>query len=173
MKFWQKKKLVTIKDLETKRDDYLKHKFTKYVVDYKVEDDKLKVLSNIGNYRYVRNNATNTRKLNRIIVKNKVEIQHRIDNYSNEFGQRFIVFLLNVLLICFAGAFNLLTFFIGSYPLFLLALLTFQLCILTTLFSGLNYYVSIKEIQNLKRAINYKMKDELEFPKFKNLLKNN
>ena len=150
MKFWQKKKLVTIKDLETKRDDYLKHKFTKYVVDYKVEDDKLKVLSNIGNYRYVRNNATNTRKLNRIIVKNKVEIQHRIDNYSNGFGQRFIVFVFNVLLICFAGAFNLLTFFIG-----------------------LNYYVSNKEIQNLKRAINYKMKDELEFPKFKNLLKNN
>jgi hypothetical protein len=39
-------------------------------------------------------------------------------------------------------------------------------------FSGLNYYVSIKEIQNLKRAINYKMKDELDFPKFKNLIKN-
>ncbi len=172
MKALTKKKIVTIKDLETKRDDYLKHKFTKYVIDYKVEDDKLKVLSNIGNYRYVRNNASNTRKLNRIIVKNKVEIQHRIDNYAEEFSQRFIVFLINILLICFAGAFNILTFFIGSYPLFLLGLATFQLCILTTLFSGLNYYVSIKEIQNLKRAINYKMKDELEFPKFRNMIKN-
>ena len=40
MKFWTKKKLLTIKDLETRRDDYLKHRFTKYVIDYKVEDDK-------------------------------------------------------------------------------------------------------------------------------------
>jgi len=172
MKTIIKKKIVTIKDLETKRDDYLKHRFTKYVVDYKVEDDKLKVLSNIGNYRYVKNNSTNTRKLNRIIIKNKVEIQNRIDNYAEEFSQRFIVFLINVVLICFAGAFNVLTFFTGSYPLFLLGLFTFQLCILTTLFSGLNYYVSIKEIQNLKRAINYKMNDEMEFPKFKNIIKN-
>ena len=56
MKAITKKRIVTIADLETKRDDYLKHRFTKYVVDYKVEDDKLKVLSNIGNYRYVKNN---------------------------------------------------------------------------------------------------------------------
>lgn len=172
MKFWTKKKLLTIKDLETRRDDYLKHRFTKYVIDYKVEDDKLKVLSNIGNYRYVRNNSTNTRKLNRIIVRNKVEIQNRIDNYASEFGERFAVFFINIILICFAGAFNLLTFFVGSYSLFLLGLFTFQLCILTTLFSGLNYYVSIKEIQNLKRAINYKIKDELVFPKLKDLIKN-
>ena len=77
MKSFTKKKIVTIADLETKRDDYLKHKFTKYVVDYKVEDDKLKVLSNIGNYRYVKNNATNTRKLNRIIVNHK-DINKRV-----------------------------------------------------------------------------------------------
>ena len=61
------------------------------------------------------------------------------------------------------------TFFVGSYILFSLSVITFGLCVITTSMSGLNYYILAKEIQNLKYLTGYKKENEINLPKFKTI----
>ena len=107
-----------------KYNSFLNHYFKKYIVDYEVMDDKVKIISSTGDYRIVKNTKGNISKLNQAIVKNKVNIQRKIDEYEATSKERFIVLIINLMAIIGFGFIFCLTFFIGSYFLFIISILS-------------------------------------------------
>lgn len=153
-----------IKSLKLKKRILFNQYFKKYVVDYKVEDDYIKIISSNGNYRTVKNTKTNERKINQAIVKNKVEIASRIDDYEAHSMERLTVLIINIILLFGCGIIVPFSFFTGYYLFFLLSIIAFSLSVVTTSISGFNYYILVKEIQNLKRVTGYKKNMEFNIP---------
>lgn len=153
------------KDLELKKEAYLKHRYTKYVVDYKFDGDNIRVFSNIGNYRTVKNTRSNLSKINRAIVKNKIDIAHKIDDYENTSKERALMLLFNLLMVSVCGGIVVLSFFSGVYLFFLLSLVLFLLISAAAFIMSLNTYVKVSEIQELKRITGYKKSNEFQLPK--------
>lgn len=154
-----------LKDLETKKNKYLHHRFTKYIVDYKIEDEHIKIISNIGNYRIVKNSRSNINKINQAIVKNKIDIANKIDTYEKTNKSRFFLLLFNLGLVSFSGILIPLSFFTGIYLFFLLSILVFSISTIAGSMLTLELYVTVKEIQNLKRITGYKKENEFQLPK--------
>ena len=152
------------KSLEQKRNLFFNHRYQKFIVSYEFEDDQIKVYSNIGNYRKVNNTRSNLSKINKAIVKNKIAIINKIDDYEKNFKERLIILLGNLLLVCGTGACIPLSFFTGSYTLLLFACITFSITVVTASVSGIDYYVLAKEIQNLKAITGYKKENEFRLP---------
>lgn len=153
-----------LKDLDKKKKGYLYHKFTKYIVDYKIEGDKIRIYSNLGKSRVVKNTRPNQVKLNQTIIRNKIDIANKIDDYEATSKERVIVLLFNSLLLTISGGVVPLTFFIGNYALFIISILIFSLASLATSIIALNYYVLICEIKNLKNLTGYKKEMEFKLP---------
>lgn len=153
-----------LKDLDKKKKGYLYPKFTKYIVDYKIEGDKIRVYSNVGKTRMVKNTRPNQVKLNQTIIKNKIDIANKIDDYEANFKERLSVLLFNSLLLIVSGGMIPLTFFIGNYGIFIISISVFSLASLATSIISLNYYVLISEIKNLKNLTGYKKKLEFKLP---------
>ena len=153
------------KTLEEKVKNYFYHHYSKYAVEYKIEGDKIKVISNIGLYRYVPNTKANIKKLDEAIIKNKVTIAEKIDDYekTNESRAKFLLF--NISMVMFSGLSIVLAFFSGSYLLFLLSVISFAFCVFASTTTGLTYFILVSEIRNLKRATGYKQDLEIEMPK--------
>lgn len=156
--------LDIFKGLEKKKKRVLNHYFKKYVVDYKIEDDYIKIIASNGKYRTVKNNKTNIQKINQAIVKNKVEIASRIDDYEAHSNERLAVLIVNIVLLLGCGLMIPFSFFTGYYLFFLLSIVGFSLSVVTTSISGFNYYILVKEIQNLKKVTGYKKDMEFTFP---------
>lgn len=150
------KYLKFLKKLEKKKRLFFNKRFTKYVVDYKIEDDNIRIYSNIGASRLVKNTKENERKLNKEIVKNKIAIASRIDEYGNTSFERLLVIFVNMIFLVASGSFVPFTFFMGNYLLFMLSIILFSFATLTTSIIGFNYYILIKEIKNLKKITGYK-----------------
>lgn len=160
----QKNIFTIFKNLEKKKNRVLNHYFKKYVVDYKIEDDYIKIIASSGKYRTVKNNQTNIKKINQAIVKNKVEIASRIDDYEAHSNERLTVLIINIALLFGCGIIVPLSFFTGFYLFFLLSIIAFSLSVVTTSISGFNYYILVKEIQNLKKITGYKKDMEFTIP---------
>lgn len=135
----------------------------KYVVDYEVMDDHIKVLANNGDYRIVKNTKKNIDILNKTIVKNKVSIAKRIDSYERHSTERLIILLFTIFLVAGCGALIPFSFFTGSYILFLASILVFSIAVIFATISGFNLYMLIRDIQSLKRATGYKQAREFSF----------
>lgn len=155
-----------IKELEFKKNYFFYHRIKKYIVDYRIDGDYLVVESNLGITRKVKNTHGNMNKLNKIIVKNKIDIANRIDKYESCSHERSTLMVIDIIILCGCGGIVPLTLFIGSYILFLLSIILFSISVITTSIIGLNYYIKIKEIQNLKRITGYKLENELSLPEF-------
>lgn len=153
-------------ELETKRKKIFNNHFTKYVIDYKIEDKHIKIISNTGEYRVVKNTRNNISKINQTIVKNKVEIAKKIDSYEEHSNERLFVLLVNILIIMGCGVIVPFAFFTGFYLFFLLSILAFSISVITTSISGFNYYILVKEIQELKKLTGYKKESEFKLPHF-------
>ncbi|MDE6292190.1 MAG: hypothetical protein K2L98_00755 [Bacilli bacterium] len=153
-----------IHNLGLKKDRIFNHYFKKYVIDYKIEDEKIKIIASNGKYRFVKNNKTNMKKINQAIVKNKVEIASRIDNYEAHSTERLTVLVINIALLLGCGIIVPFSFFTGYYLFFLLSIIAFSLSVVTTSISGFNYYMLVKEIQYLKKITGYKRDMEFIFP---------
>lgn len=153
-----------IENLEYKKNQFIYHRYTKYIVDYRIEDDCIRVFSNLGASRKIKNTHSNMNKINRAIIKNKIEIANKIDEYENNSRDRSLVLLVNMFLLCASGTMVVLILFIGSYMLFLLSIILFSISVLTSSIMGLNYYIKVKEIQNLKQITGYKMENEFKLP---------
>lgn len=152
------------KELELKKNRILNPYFKKYVIDYKIEEDHIKIIANNGCYRIVKNNKTNLKKIDQAIVKNKVEIASRIDDYETNSVERLTVLLVNIILLLGCGIIVLFSFFTGYYLFFLLSIMAFSLSVVTTSISGFNYYILVKEIQSLKKLTGYKKNMEFKLP---------
>ncbi len=158
-------------DFITKKNNYVNNHIDRYVIRYEVVDkDHIKVWNNINKYRIVRNTSDNLKKLDRVIVKNKIDIAHKIDEYEEESNSRTIALLINTLLICISGMFVFLSLFMGSYLIILFSLITFSMSIILGSVNSLQTYLLISEMRNLKKCTGYKMSHEIVVPKF-NLLK--
>ncbi len=149
--------------LMEKKNAFINKRFHKYIIDFKVEEDHIKVISNTGKYRIVKNTKNNINKINNAIVKNKIEIAKKIDTYEMNSRERILVLILNCLLLCGIGGLIPLTFFMGSYLLFMFSVVLFSLGVLTTTMIGFSYYISLKEIQSLKKITGYKKENEFQF----------
>lgn len=162
-------KIIDIKkitdEFEKKKKSGLYRQFSQYVVDYQIDGEYIKVYSNIGKYRKVKKNQKNISKINQAIVKNKLAIANKIDEYEKNSKERLTVLLLNMCLLCGAGILVPLTFFIGSYLLFLLSIILFSFSVIAISIISLNYYILIKEIQNLKTITGYKKEMEFKLPR--------
>ena len=79
--------------LQSKKTNYLNHNFDKFIVNYELNGDKIKVYSNVGKYRMIKNTHSNIVKLNRVIVHNKIDISNKIDEYESTNSQRLIVLI--------------------------------------------------------------------------------
>lgn len=152
------------KELDKKKKGYLYNHFTKYIVEYKLEGDKIRVYSNLGKSRIVENTRQNQIKINQTIVRNKINIAKKIDEYEATGKERVLVLLFNSFLLICSGAMIPLTFFIGNYVLFILSILIFSISTVATSIIALNYYVLISEIKNLKNITGYKKDMEFELP---------
>ncbi|MCH5166308.1 MAG: hypothetical protein J1F35_00310 [Erysipelotrichales bacterium] len=164
-----KKYLRYIKRLEKKKKIFLYNHFTKYIIDYKIEGNNIRILSNIGTSRVVKNTKENQRKLNRIIVESKVKIASKIDEYGNASTERLLVLLINITFLGISGMLVPLTFFIGNYILFLLSIFLFSFSTISTSIITFDYYILLKEIKNLKQITGYKkdMEINLSLPNLK------
>jgi len=148
--------------------NYVNSHMSKYVTSYEIKDNDLIVVkSNIGRYRVVKNTKKNLKKLDDVIEKNKKEIANKIENYADSTKERLMVIIMNILLIMLSGVLTITTFAIGNYVLVLFALITFSMCILTTSVITLDYYLTIKEIQNLQNITGYKKYKYSIFDRFK------
>lgn len=156
--------LNSFKELDIKKNILFNHYFKKYVIDYKIEDDRIKIMASNGKYRMVKNTKTNEKKINQAIVKNKVEIASRIDDYEAHSNERLTVLIINISLLFGCGIIVPLSFFTGFYLFFLLSIIAFSLSVVTTSISGFNYYILVKEIQNLKKVTGYKKGMEFNIP---------
>jgi hypothetical protein len=156
---------IMFKTLEEKVKNYFYHHYGKYAIEYQIEGDKIKVISNIGLYRYVPNTKANIKKLDEAIIKNKITIAEKIDDYEKTNESRAKMLLFNISMILFSGLSVVLAFFSGSYMLFLLSVISFSVCTFASTTTGLTYFILVSEIRNLKRATGYKQDLEIEMPK--------
>ena len=156
---------IMFKTLEEKVKNYFYHHYGKYAVEYQIEGDKIKVISNIGLYRYVPNTKSNIKRLDEAILKNKITIAEKIDDYERTNESRAKMLLFNISMILFSGLSIVFAFFSGSYILFLLSVISFSICTFAASTSGLTYFILLSEIRNLKRATGYRQELEIEMPK--------
>lgn len=162
-----------IKELEFKKNYFFYHRIKKYIVDYYIEGEYLIVKSNLGITRKVKKNKSNMNRLNKTIVKNKIAIANQIDEYERNSYDRSILILVNILILCGCGSIVPITLFMGSYIVFLLSIILFSLSVMVTSLIGVDYYIKIKEIQNLKEITGYKLENgfvlsQTELTKLKN-----
>jgi lipopolysaccharide export LptBFGC system permease protein LptF len=160
-------------DMLNKKNDYYNHKIDKYVVSYNILDkEHIEVKSNIGRTRVVTNNKANLKRLDQVIIKNKVQIARKIDEYEAESNVRLFVLLINIILLSLSFASVVGSFFIGNYVLLLCSLMLFTVFISLSLMTGSNYYILVKEIRSLKKITGYKEDSEIDIPKLKDMIKN-
>ena len=161
------KKVIDIKTMFKKlQSEAIQGKFTRYVVDYKIEDDHIRVMSNVGKSRIVKNTHSNINKLNHAIIKNKIDIANKIDEYEANNNERLVVLLFNLLFLFVSGAFSPISFFTGKIFLFLMAVMLFGIVVIATNVIAFDYYILVKEIQNLKNITGYKKEREFKLPEF-------
>ena len=138
----------------------------RFIIDYKIEDDNIKVFSTNGEYRYVKKNKTNMNKIDHAIIQNKLAIAKRIDDFEATRKGRRAILLLNILTLTGAGVLVPFTFFTGSLKLFMLSILLFSMMVLTVSSTGMGYWVLIGRIRKWKILTGYKRSNEFELPDF-------
>lgn len=158
-----------VSKIKTKINIFLYGRFTKYIVEYKPEGDNLRIITNFGDSRIVKNTEENQAKLNKIVVKSKLDIASRIDEYESTSQERLTVLIINIMLLGLSGLFVPLTFFTGSYVIFLLSIILFSFLSLAVSVIMIDYFVLVEEISRLKNITGYKMENEFILPKLKDL----
>ena len=82
---------LKLNKLKEKYQNFFNKRYKKYIVEYKIEDDKIKIFSSTGDYRIVKNTKSNISKLNKAVVQNKINIQRKIDEYESNYKERLAV----------------------------------------------------------------------------------
>lgn len=157
-------KLKSIKDTYNK---FLRKHYKKYIVNYEVLDERIKIIASSGDTRIVKNTKNNMAKINKAIVQNKIDIQRKIDEYENNYMERLIVLIINLVTVIGFGSLICLTFFIGNYFIFLMSIIFFSFAVFASTLTSFNYFIDVKEISNLKRITGYKKDMEFSLEDFK------
>ena len=147
---------LIIKKIELSKINYLNHKFKKYIIGYEEKGDKIKIINSTGDSKFVENNIPNKVKIMDIIKNHEVEIKNKLNYYENKKDDYKIIILSSGLFLLVLGALFIFSFFVGSYILLLLTLISFSISLV--LF-GMNTYKIVifrEEIKRLKYIKNNK-----------------
>lgn len=147
---------LIIKKIELSKINYLNHKFKKYIIGYEEKGDKIKIINSTGDSKFVENNIPNKVKIMDIIKDHEIEIKNKINYYENKKDDYKIIILSSGLFLLVLGALFIFSFFVGSYILLLLILISFSISLV--LF-GMNTYKIVifrEEIKRLKYIKNNK-----------------
>ena len=138
----------------------------RFIIDYEFEDDKIKVYSTNGEYRYVKKNKTNMNKIDHAIIKNKLAIANKIDDFEATRKGRRAILLINMFGLCFSGCMVPAAFFTGSLEVFMFAILLFSFMVLVNSSCGMSYFILLGRIRKWKMITGYKKNNEFELPSF-------
>lgn len=141
------------KKIELCKINYLNHKFKKYIVKYEEDKDKIKIYNSCGDYKIVKNTIPNKVKIMEIIKDHEKEMDEKINLYENNKEDYKIIILSSGITLLALGCLFIFSFFVGSYILFLVALLSF--ITMLTLFT-VNLYNTFIDREEVKRLINIK-----------------
>ena len=130
-------------------------------------DEHIKIIASSGDTRIVKNTKNNMAKINKAIVQNKIDIQRKIDEYENNYMERLIVLIINLVTVIGFGSLICLTFFIGNYFIFIMSIIFFSFAVFASTLTSFNYFIDVKEISNLKRITGYKKDMEFSLEDFK------
>lgn len=147
---------LIFKKIELSKINYLNHKFKKYIIGYEEKGDKIKIINSTGDSKFVENNIPNKVKIMDIIKDHEIEIKNKINYYENKKDDYKIIILSSGLFLLVLGALFIFSFFVGSYILLLLTLISFSISLV--LF-GMNTYKIVifrEEIKRLKYIKNNK-----------------
>ena len=173
MGLFKKKVFSVVEDLyqdmiSKKRDD---HEINKYVISYRILDKKhIEVKSNVGKTRIVANNKANLKKLDQVIIRCKIEIAKRIDEYESESTVRLFILLLSIIMLILSFASVCLSFAMGDVRLLLFSLIVFSFIMSLSLITGIHYNILVDEIKSLKKSIGYKLDSEFDLNNIKELI---
>lgn len=156
--------------LKKNMDKFFSDRFTKYIIDYKPEGENLRIITNFGDSRIVKNTPSNQAKLNKVVIKSKLDILGRIDEYEKSSHERLMVLMFNIMLLGVSGMLVPFTFFIGSYIIFMLSIFLFSFLSLATSLILIDYYLLVEEISSLKNVTGYKKENEFNIPKLKDII---
>ena len=157
------------KKLEVSKINYLNHKFKKYIIKYEEDKNNIKIYNSCGDYKIVKNTIPNKVKIMEIIKDHENEIQERItDYYKNEEDYKIIIISSALILIALGCTF-IFSFFVGSYILFTLTLLSFVSMLVMFSMNTYNILINREEIKRLRNIKNNKI--VLDDKELSNILK--
>ena len=157
------------KKVELSKINYLNHKFKKYIVKYEEEGENLKIYNSCGNYKIVKNTIPNKVKVMEIIKDHKKEIEDKISNYQNNKDDYKIIIISSGLVLIALGFTFVFSFFVGSYILFTLTLISFISMLIMFSMNLYNIIMAREEVHRLESIKNDKI--ELDEKELKNILK--
>ena len=157
------------KKLEVSKINYLNHKFKKYIIKYEEDKDNIKIYNSCGDYKIVKNTIPNKVKIMEIIKDHENEVQERINDYYKNEEDYKIIIISSALILIALGCTFIFSFFVGSYILFTLTLLSFVSMLVMFSMNTYNILINREEIKRLKNIKNNKI--VLDDKELSNILK--
>lgn len=158
-----------LKKVEVSKINYLNHKFKKYIVNYEEDGENLKIYNSCGNYKIVKNTIPNKVKVMEIIKDHKKEIEDKITNYQNNKDDYKIIIISSGLILIALGFTFVFSFFVGSYILFILTLVSFISMLIMFSMNLYNIIITREEVHRLESVKDNKI--VLDEKELKNILK--
>lgn len=158
-----------LKKVEVSKINYLNHKFKKYIVNYEEDEENLKIYNSCGNYKIVKNTIPNKVKVMEIIKDHNKEIEDKITNYQDNKDDYKIIIISSGLVLIALGFTFVFSFFVGSYILFTLTLISFISMLIMFSMNLYNIIMTREEVHRLESIKNNKI--VLNEKELKNILK--
>ena len=150
----KKKKRVTFRNAQ------------RFIIDYEIVDDKIKVYSTNGEYRFVQKNKTNMNKIDHAIIQNKLAIARKIDDFEATGKARRFLLFFNIVCLAASGSMVPFAFFTGDLRLFMMSILLFSMMVLCVSSCGMSHMLLLGRIRKWKKLTGYKKNNEFELPDF-------
>ncbi len=163
------KKIGTI--IKKRYERAMRSHFERFVLEYEIMGDDIILKSTRGETRRVQNNRKNVNKINRAIVKNKIAVANKIDNYENHSRERLELLLINALIEGASGGLVILSFFTGVYAFLLFSMLVLIITSVSVSLMLYHIYIEVMEISKLKELTGYKREYEFKISRVLTLLK--
>ncbi len=158
-----------LKKVEVSKINYLNHKFKKYIIKFEENGENLKIYNSCGNYKIVKNTIPNKVKVMEIIKDHKKEIEDKITNYQNNKDDYKIIIISSGLILIALGFTFVFSFFVGSYILFILTLVSFISMLIMFSMNLYNIIITREEVHRLESVKDNKI--VLDEKELKNILK--
>lgn len=139
----------------------------KYIVNYTIDGDQVKVFNNRGESVVVKKNRRNLKKIDKSVVESKVKIMERINEYERKSKERTAVLAVNILSTMLSGFAVVMSFFTGYIPFMYASLIILGVSLIPTVAKSVLYAIDVREIGELKKITGYRMNMEFTLPKLK------